>query len=88
MEFQDSRREEMDSADQANQEQLDDLQAEIQQKMLEAQRMVSKKAMSESGYRDSRHFVPNSQIIANSELNTSLVARNNVIHMKNMIIEL
>jgi len=87
MEFQESQREELDSADQANQEQLDDLQAEIQQKMLEAQKMVAKKAMSESGYH-SRQFAPDSQVIANSELNTSLVARNNVIHMKNMIIEL
>lgn len=77
-----------DSADQANQEQLDDLQAEIRQKMLEAQMMVGKKAMSESGYRDSRHFNRDSNVVANSELNTSLVARHNVIHMKNMIIEL
>lgn len=80
-------REEMDSADQANQEQLDDLQAEIQKKMLEAQQMVTKKAMSESGHY-SRQFQGETQQVANSELNASLVARNNVIHMKNMIIEL
>jgi|JI9StandDraft_2_1071091.scaffolds.fasta_scaffold75745_2 hypothetical protein len=49
--------------------------------------MVTKKAMSESGYRE-RRIVTDSNIGANSELNTSLVARNNVIHMKNMIIEL
>jgi hypothetical protein len=49
--------------------------------------MVTKKAMSESGYRE-RHFIADSNLEVNSELNTSLVARNNVIHMKNMIIEL
>lgn len=55
--------------------------------MREAQDMANKKAVSESGYRHEA-FEQDSAIIPHSELNTSQVARNNVIHMKNMIIEL
>lgn len=84
---------ELDSTDEANQEQLRHLQQEIQEKMLEAKDMVSgKKAMSESGHASShlrRKINPDESFqMAASELNETMVAKNNVIHMKNMILEL